>query len=412
MTHPRNLAFLAVATAALAVPGLQAQTTAPRYAVLDYHNTFTSGDGITVRGNGPDLETGQPFGGTTTVSLGVGAGTRMQFIPGYSVFRAGTVDGTQWDQANLGVFSTAFGYNTTASGTFSFAAGVETVAEGDLAFALGYDAKASGAVSFAQGYQTVASGDGAVAFGSNTVAAGASSLASGVYSNAGGFGATALGYRTTASGHGATALGNSSQATGLGATAAGIQTIASGRSAAAFGHGTVARSFGETAAGTYNVDVTPSSATAWNAADRLFVVGNGQSASARSDAFVVFKNGNATIRGTLTQGSDRSRKTDILLSDTKAILTLVGELPIYTWKYQGEDATHLGPMSQDFFAAFALGATDTGIASVDADGVALAAIQELKKQSDAKDARLASLEARLAELERQVVALVTAQSAK
>jgi hypothetical protein len=33
-----------------------------------------------------------------------------------------------------------------------------------------------------------------------------------------------------------------------------------------------------------------------------------------------------------------------------------------------------GPMAQDFKAAFGVGETDTGITSVDADGVALAAI--------------------------------------
>jgi phage shock protein A len=63
-------------------------------------------------------------------------------------------------------------------------------------------------------------------------------------------------------------------------------------------------------------------------------------------------------------------------------------------------------MAQDFAAAFHLGSTDTGIATVDADGVALASIQELKKQLDAVKAQNAKLaeqnatfEARLAALE-------------
>jgi hypothetical protein len=114
---------------------------------------------------------------------------------------------------------------------------------------------------------------------------------------------------------------------------------------------------------------------------------------------IVFKSGNATLQGTLTQGSDRNRKVDIIPADTATVLTKVAALPLAIWKYKDETVTHLGPMAQDFFAAFRLGGTDTGIASVDADGIALAAIQELKKQLDAKDARIAALEVRLAAIE-------------
>jgi trimeric autotransporter adhesin len=71
---------------------------------------------------------------------------------------------------------------------------------------------------------------------------------------------------------------------------------------------------------------------------------------------------------------------------------------------------HLGPMAQDFKAAFGLGETDTGITSVDADGVALAAIQGLnqKVESGTRNAETrmenletenAALKARLEKLE-------------
>ncbi len=406
--------MLAVVTATAAVSGLHAQTTgttSPRYAVLDHHNTFTSNDGIIVRGTGPDPETGQPFPGTTTVALGVGPGTRMQFIPGYSAFRAGSVDGQQWDQAKLGVFSTAFGYNTVASGPLSFASGMEAEAAGVMAIAMGYAVKAGGDLSIAMGHSAVASGSGGLALGSYAAASGASSLALGSYTTASGNQSIALGIRTTASGLAATALGNKTTASGIASTAMGGQTTASGRFSTALGNGTVARSFCETAAGMFNLDAPPLSADSWNTGDRLFVVGNGQSASARSDAFVVFKNGNALLRGTLTQGSDRDRKTDIKPTDTRSILELVGELPLYTWKYQGEEVTHLGPMAQDFFAAFQLGGTDRGIATVDADGVALAAIQELKRRLDAKDAELAQLQEQVrsqATLNRELLARLEA----
>lgn len=83
-------------------------------------------------------------------------------------------------------------------------------------------------------------------------------------------------------------------------------------------------------------------------------------------------------------------------------------LPITTWSYTFEDASirHLGPMAQDFKAAFEVGATDTMIFQIDADGVALASIQALHGEVEAlrKDkadleASLAALEARLRRLE-------------
>jgi hypothetical protein len=68
-------------------------------------------------------------------------------------------------------------------------------------------------------------------------------------------------------------------------------------------------------------------------------------------------------------------------------------MPIRTWAYRSEDSTvrHIGPTAQDFRAAFGLGDGDKAIATVDADGVSLAAIQTLVR-------RVVQLEAQLAEL--------------
>lgn len=74
-----------------------------------------------------------------------------------------------------------------------------------------------------------------------------------------------------------------------------------------------------------------------------------------------------------------------------------------TWQYKMETGTtvrHLGPMAQDFHAAFKLGANDTSIATLDEAGVALATIQglnqKLEKENAALKARLAKLEAKVA----------------
>lgn len=78
-------------------------------------------------------------------------------------------------------------------------------------------------------------------------------------------------------------------------TAMGAYNIASGGVSFALGIGTKAKSFGETVVGVFNTDYAPFSASDANAADRLFVIGNGASDGNRKDALVVLKNGNAGI---------------------------------------------------------------------------------------------------------------------
>jgi hypothetical protein len=77
--------------------------------------------------------------------------------------------------------------------------------------------------------------------------------------------------------------------------------------------------------------------------------------------------------------SDRNAKSNFAAVDTRAILQKVAALPIQEWNFKNEpDAVrHIGPMAQDFRAAFGLGTDDKTIATVDVDGVALAAIQGL-----------------------------------
>lgn len=111
--------------------------------------------------------------------------------------------------------------------------------------------------------------------------------------------------------------------------------------------------------------------------------------------------GNIYATGTITQGCDRNLKTDFAPIDNAEILEKVVELPITTWRYKAEDPTisHIGPVAQDFHAAFGVGRDERGIATVDAEGVALAAIQALYHKLQEKDAKIAELEARLEALE-------------
>jgi hypothetical protein len=116
--------------------------------------------------------------------------------------------------------------------------------------------------------------------------------------------------------------------------------------------------------------------------------------------------------------SDRSAKTNFADVNPLKILERLARLPIQTWNYKTDPASvrHLGPMAQDFKAAFGLnGEDDTHINSLDAQGVALAAIQglyelnrRLKSENKALQERLAALEkelSRLKELEQRLAAL-------
>jgi hypothetical protein len=86
--------------------------------------------------------------------------------------------------------------------------------------------------------------------------------------------------------------------------------------------------------------------------------------------------------GTFSCTSDRSVKTAFAPVDPRGVLQAVTEVPISTWAFQEDPsaARHMGPMAQDFREAFGLGSDERAIATVDADGVALAAIQGLHQE--------------------------------
>ena len=92
-------------------------------------------------------------------------------------------------------------------------------------------------------------------------------------------------------------------------------------------------------------------------------------------------NGNILASGTITGSSDRNVKENFKPIDASEVLDKVTALPITRWSYKADvGVTHLGPMAQDFYAAFDIGMDDKHISMVDADGVALAAIQGLNEK--------------------------------
>lgn len=79
--------------------------------------------------------------------------------------------------------------------------------------------------------------------------------------------------------------------------------------------------------------------------------------------------------------SASSAKTDVEPVDPIRALEGVQSLDINTWEFvDGDSSRHMGPMAEDFRETFEVGDTDEAIATVDADGVAFAAIQGLAKR--------------------------------
>ena len=105
--------------------------------------------------------------------------------------------------------------------------------------------------------------------------------------------------------------------------------------------------------------------------------------------------------------SDRNAKAELAAVDGRQILTRVAAMPIQTWRYksQAPSVRHIGPMAQDFHAAFEVGEDDKQIDTVDANGVALAAIQGLYQLVKEKDAALAALQQENTRLEARLTAL-------
>jgi len=105
--------------------------------------------------------------------------------------------------------------------------------------------------------------------------------------------------------------------------------------------------------------------------------------------------------------SDRNLKTEFRAIDPASVLAKVVAMPITTWRYKEDsaDVRHLGPMAQDFSAAFGLWKTDRRIFPLDATGVSMAAIQGLHQRLVDAEEENAALRRQLGALERRMSAL-------
>lgn len=360
-------------------------------------------------------------GATGSAIPAAGAGTRMMWYPGKAAFRSGSVNGAQWDEANVGQSSVAMGSNTRASGASSVATGFSSIAAGEASVAMGSATTASGAASVAMGERSVASGNQAVAMGFLTAASGPSSAAFGDRTKATGAGSSAFGSGTTASGSGALAAGIGTTASGASAVALGDGTTASGAQGVALGYRTAATGNVSFAFGTFatagghdsvvlgsRAGTTPAATGSFMFADRSsnndFISNLPNEFGARfAGGYFLYTRANLSAGIALAPGgsswaalSDVNAKENFADIDGEDLLARLARVPVRSWNYksQGTEIRHMGPTAQDFRAAFEVGDFPLRINTIDADGIALAGVKAL-------DARTAALRARVDELRRE-----------
>ncbi len=299
-----------------------------------------------------------------TVAGGVGNGARDIYatvagggansaVAGYATVGGGSGNIASAERATVGG-----GRENRATGTNS------TVAGGKYTVASGYCATVGG------GIDNVAEGSSA------TVAGGAGNHASGDHAAAaGGFGNVAAGYAATVPG------GFLNAGRGYGSFAAG--TCARAQHPGSFVWGDAAAT---------NTD------SVWTTGPDQFVV------RARGGTWF-YSNGAMTTGAYLAPGSnswaaacDSANKEDFRPVDRRELLERIAALPVRNYKMRDQDdgTRHIGPVAQDFHAAFGYGESETGINLADADGVLLAAVQALYEQNRIQQAEIEALRAQLA----------------
>jgi hypothetical protein len=353
MSRMNEAWLLAVGLLVMAAPA-RAQTTDSAFAVsrsglgllrVNINGAAVFGGDFTGNSTGPRCT----VGGTGTLCIPAeGSGTRMMWYPEKAAFRAGYINGTQWDDANIGLYSVAMGQNSRASGDNAVAMGVRATAANGSSVAIGEDVTATGYASVALGYHAHTNARrGSFVFGDNVT------------------GGTQDSVRVEL-------VGSAVWRLSCGMRIHTNQALTTGVS---FGGPSV------------NPSVCGSS----------YYYGQTNAMISTSTGAYLHTN------GTWTNASDVNRKHLFAELAGEDVLARLRALPITSWSYRAEnaDVRHIGPMAQDFRAAFSLGDDDKVISTVDADGVALAAAQALERRTAAQEERIAALERRNAQLEQE-----------
>ncbi len=367
--------------------------------------TITADNGaVEIKGTDGFLVDGKV--GTGASAGSIGASTRLHFNPRTSAFRAGTAVATEWDAANLGLYSTAFGYGTLASDDYTFAAGKGARAVGDHSIAIGDSTVTLLEYSIAMGNRSVTGGKNTMAIGTGNTAYGQYSFITGINStslgtNSGIFGEEcfvlsgykhgyAFGHRDTVKGDYAVAIGHNAYSEGTGAVAIGFNVRTNNPYSVAIGNNADAIADRSVAIGSF---------VSTNLKNGSFIFGDGSTTTtmfspAQHTMTMRFNNGYRLYsKSDLTTGvymlnggtswtsvSDRNMKENFEDINGEDLLDKIEDLPITKWNYKGnpDSVKFIGPMAQDFHKSFGLGGSDSlGISTLAFNGVNIAAVQAL-----------------------------------
>jgi hypothetical protein len=337
---------------------------------------YDSGHITVIAGLAANAVTPGAIGSTIAGGGGVGA-------PNLVTDRFGTVGG------GVGNVAGDSDVNTATATTATVAGGRENTAAG-------FEATVGG------GFTNTAGGDDA------TVGGGHTNTASGEFATiAGGNANNATGYASSVGG------GTNNSAGGLGSTVAGgSQSSAGGNLSFAAGLRAQANQAGTFVwADSQNADMNTSGADQFIARAQGHFFLQSDSTLDDQNGFINTTTGAfLSTGGTWTNASSRTLKTGFVPVSPVQILEKVAALPLSTWQYKAEPGVrHIGPVAEDFHRAFRVGENSRSIGTVDADGVALAAVQGLYRQNEALKrqnrtlrSQLHAQDARLSRLERVV----------
>ena len=264
-------------------------------------------------------------------------------------------------------------------------------------------------------FATVVGGQGNTASGDTSTAMGYGNTASGDYS-------TAIGAVSTASGYASIAMGNNAKALHEGAfvwaddqgidfASTAVRQFCIRANGGVQLNGDTSMFFGTTTRQMLNFyglgfGIGVQTGTLYSRANTRFSwFRNGSHSDTENDpgsggtVLMTLLSSGLTVNGTFVSLSDRNAKENFAPVQPREVLEKVAALPLSGWNYKEDKGTrHLGPMAQDFYAAFNVGPDDKHIATVDEGGVALAAIQGLNLKVEEKDARIQEQAGEIAEL--------------
>jgi hypothetical protein len=388
-------------------PSFSGSVTAASF--LGVNGNFLAGSGDSAFGYSDNFiaGTGNNVSGSH-MAVGGGSGNSANYIDaGFSTIGGGEGNTTEADYATIGGGSGNSVGNYSTGSYATIGGGQDNSANGfNATIAGGYGNKASGPGAFigGGGYDGLNLGGNTASGEASVIGGGMNNTNSGNYATVGGgqTNSTTGPWETIGGGRGNTASGDwatvggglNNQATNNNSTVpGGANNIAGGLSS--FAAGLKAQATND-----HSFVWSDGSATTTSTSNDQFML--------RASGGVIIYSSTDTSTGVSLAGgsgawanlSDRNAKEDFTPVTPTQVLSAVAALPITQWSYKTEHGVrHVGPMAQDFHAAFGLGEDDKHITTVDEEGVALAAIQGLNQKLKEKDGEIQELKQRLEKLE-------------